>query len=119
MKLKLDECLDVRLAKIFNDAGFHADTVSEEKLSGTTDRILFSHCLREGLIFVTQDMDFSNPLRFSPLESQGIIVLRNPSQLLREAERLVRSLVKRLAKEHPRGHLWVVDRNRIRIWPSD
>jgi hypothetical protein len=68
---------------------------------------------------MSQDMDFSNPFRFSPLPSQGIIVLRNPSQLLPEAEYLVRMVILKIPDESLPGHLWVVDRQQIRIWPSE
>jgi len=119
MKFKLDECLDVRLAVFFYDAGHDIQTVYQEKLSGAPDERVYSACLHEKRILVTQDMDFSNPFRFSPLPSQGIIVLRNPSQLLPEAEYLVRMVILKIADESLQGHLWIVDRQRIRIWPSE
>ncbi|MBW1911382.1 MAG: DUF5615 family PIN-like protein [Deltaproteobacteria bacterium] len=92
MKFKLDECLDVRLSTLFYEAGHDVHTVYQEKLSGAPDEHIYSLCLHEKRALVTQDMDFSNPFRFSPLPSQGIIVLRNPSQLLSEAEYLVGDL---------------------------
>ena len=119
MKFKLDECLDVRLATLFSDAGHDVQTVYQEKLSGAPDERVYSVCLQEERILLTQDMDFSNPFRFSPLPSQGIIVLRNPSQLLAEAEYLVRMVLLRIPEESPRGRLWIVDRQQIRIWPRE
>jgi predicted nuclease of predicted toxin-antitoxin system len=119
MKFKLDECLDVRLATLFSDAGHDVQTVYQEKLSGASDERVYSVCLQEERILLTQDMDFSNPFRFSPLPSQGIIVLRNPSQLLAEAEYLVRMVLLRIPEERPRGRLWIVDRQQIRIWPRE
>ncbi|MBW2115852.1 MAG: DUF5615 family PIN-like protein [Deltaproteobacteria bacterium] len=117
MKFKLDECLDVRLSTLFYEAGHDVHTVYQEKLSGAPDEHIYSLCLHEKRALVTQDMDFSNPFRFSPLPSQGIIVLRNPSQLLSEAEYLV-MLILKISVESLQGHLWVVDHQRIRIWPS-
>lgn len=38
---KLDECLDVRLARLFEDAGHDAETVFSEKIAGAADRILY------------------------------------------------------------------------------
>ena len=119
MKFKLDECLDVRLADLFSDAGHDVKTAFEEKLSGAPDEYVYSVCLQGARILLTQDMDFSNPFRFSPLPSQGIIVLRNPSQLLAEAEYLVRTVIMKIPEESPQGHLWIVDRQRIRIWPRE
>ena len=52
-----------------------------------------------------------------PLPSQGIIILRNPSQLLPEAEYITRMVILKILEENPRGHFWIVDRQQIRIWP--
>jgi hypothetical protein len=63
-------------------------------------------------------MVFSNPFVFSPIATEGIIVIRNPSQLLSDAEHLVRVIIKKLGVEDPKGHLWVVDKRGIRVWPA-
>lgn len=94
MKFKLDECLDVRLSVFFADAGHDIQTVYEQALAGKPDGKIYSVCIEEGRTLITQDMDFSSPFRFSPLPSQGIIVLKNPSQLLSEAKYLIRTLRK-------------------------
>ncbi len=118
MKFKLDECVDVRLAKIFASAGYNVHTVYDENISGESDNNFYSICLKEKRAIITHDMDFSNPFRYSPIPTQGIIVLRNPSQILSEAKYLVELFISRLKEEIPCGHLWVVDRHGIRIWPE-
>jgi len=67
---------------------------------------------------ITQDLDFSNPFVFDPLPTKGIVVLRNPSQLLHDLRGLVKEMISLLPKESPTGHLWVVTKGRIRIWPA-
>jgi predicted nuclease of predicted toxin-antitoxin system len=119
MRFKLDECLDVRLASFFSDAEHDVRTVYQEKFSGETDEVIYSVCLEEEGVLITQDMDFSSPFRFSPFASQGIIVLRNPSQILSEAQYLIRMVILKIREENPQGHLWIVDRHGIRIWPRD
>jgi hypothetical protein len=57
MRFKLDECVDVRLTRLFEDAGH-------------------------------------------------------------DLEGLVKEVIPLLPKESPAGHLWVVAKNRIRIWPA-
>ena len=118
MKFKLDECMDVRLVVLFTDAGHNARTVYAEGLSGEQDKEIYSVCIRERRILLTQDMAFSNPFVFSPLPTEGIIIIRNPSQLFSEAVHLVRMAIMKLVEENPKGHLWVVDRGGIRIWPA-
>lgn len=118
MRFKLDECLDVRLTRLFEDAGHDAETVFSEELAGAADRTLYDLCLKENRTFVTQDLDFSNPFVFDPLPTKGIVVLRNPSQVLHDLEDLVKEMISLLPKESPTGHLWVVTKARIRIWPA-
>ena len=118
MKFKLDECMDVRLRSFFSEAGYDVQTVLEEALCGQPDTKIYSVCIEEKRILITQDMHFSNPSRFSPIPSQGIIVLRNTSQLIKDAEYLVSNLILKLRTESPREHLWIVDHHKIRIWPG-
>jgi hypothetical protein len=118
MRFKLDECVDIRLARLFEDAGHDAETVFSEKVAGATDKALYDLCLKEKRTLVTQDLDFSNPLVFDPLPTEGIVVLRNPSQLLYDLRGLVNHVIFFLLKESPVGHLWVVSKTRIRIWPA-
>ncbi len=118
MRFKLDECLDVRLARVFEDAGHDVETVFSEKLAGAADKSLYDIFLKEKRTFVTQDLDFSNPFVFDPIPTKGIVVLRNPSQLINDLEGLVKEVISLLPKETPAGHLWVVAKGRIRIWPA-
>lgn len=118
MRFKLDECVDVRLTRLFEDVGHDVETVFSEKLAGSSDKSLYGICLKEKRTFITQDLDFSNPFVFDPIPTNGIIVLRNPSQLLNDLEGLVKEVIPLLPKESPAGHLWVVAKNRIRIWPA-
>lgn len=119
MRFKLDECLDVRLTALFSNAGHDIHTVYQQRLSGEPDEVIYSVCLKENRILITQDMGFSNPFRFSPLSSRGIVVLKNPSPLLSEAGYLIRMVILKIREENPEGHLWIVDRKGIRIWPRD
>ena len=82
MKIKLDECMDVRPALILANAGHDARTVYAEGLSVEPDTAIYSVCTKARRVLITQDMVFSNPFVFSPLGTEGIIVIRNPSQLL-------------------------------------
>jgi predicted nuclease of predicted toxin-antitoxin system len=118
MKFKLDECMDVRLVRLFAEAGHGSQTVQAEGLSGAPDTKIYTACSRERRILITQDMVFSNAFVYSPLATEGIIVIRNPSQLLSDAEHLVRMVIMKLGVEDPKGRLWVVDKRGIRVWPG-
>ncbi len=118
MRFKLDECVDVRLTELFETAGHDVETVFSEGVSGVADRTLYELCCIEKRTLVTQDMDFSNPFVFDPIPTEGIVVLRNPSQILTDLTVLMEAAVKLLSTEKPAGHLWVVGKSGIRIWPA-
>jgi predicted nuclease of predicted toxin-antitoxin system len=118
LKFKLDECLDVRLFSLFIEAGHQADTVFSENISGVDDQTIYRICKQEGRTLITQDLDFSNPFIYSPKGTKGIIVLRNPTQLLDDARALMAIVIERLEIEEPDNHLWVVGYRGIRIWPA-
>ena len=80
MRFKLDECLDVRLAALFSNAGHDIQTIHQENLSGAQDDQVYSVCLQEERTLLTQDMDFSNPFRF-PLFLPRVLLYSGISQL--------------------------------------
>ncbi|MEA2615726.1 MAG: hypothetical protein QOE72_1509 [Chloroflexota bacterium] len=78
MRLKLDENLGRRTARIFAKAGHDVATAAGQGLSGFTDADLLAVCVAEGRALITLDPDFANPLRFDPVSTAGIAVLRVP-----------------------------------------
>jgi len=73
-------------------------------------------CRREDRCLVSLDLDFANPLRFSPANSSGIAVVRLPGRasyagLVSAAQ----TLAKALETQSIGGKLWVVEISRIRI----
>ena len=115
MKFKIDENLPVECAALFLDAGFAADTVDQEDLSGADEAALFERCVREQRVLVTLDLDFANVRAYPPGSHAGIVVLRSKSQDKQTLlERLSRILVV-LAERSPAKQLWIVERERIRV----
>lgn len=52
------------------------ENVHEEGLSGSPDEALYRACIREKRTPVTLDIDLSNPFRFPPEATEGILVVR-------------------------------------------
>ena len=82
MRLKLDENLDVRFAPLFHAEGFDVDTVHSEGLSGADDDLIYQTCRNSGRVLITLDLDFSNPFRFPPESTEGIVVVRPSRPIL-------------------------------------
>lgn len=115
MKLKLDECVDARLASILRQAGHETTTVRDQGLFGVADSALYEHCTSEDHILVTLDLDFSDVLRFPPEHTPGLVVLRGPNDLFHTVRILVHTLANALTRDTPSGRLWIVEPGRLRV----
>lgn len=122
MKLKLDENLGRRWAERLRSAGHDVHTIWDEHLSGASDAAVLQAAAGEGRMRVTIDLDFANPIRFPPASTAGIAVLRLRDRTgSDDIDALVGRLVRALEGSDPTGHLWIVDRDRVRQYeePSD
>ena len=118
MRLKLDENLDVSLAHWLVSMGHDAMTVRDEQMSGASDEQVFAAALTEKRCLVTLDLDFSDPLRFSPTNSAGTLVLRVPVPSMAMIRLLLEQAVAHAAIESPERQIWIVEPGRVRIWES-
>ncbi len=119
MKIKLDECVDARLQGVLKESGHEAITVPQQELHGTDDQELYNICSTEGYALVTLDLHFSNILRFDPVKSAGLVVLRGPDDLLSTTRVLIETLISGLERADPKGQLWIIEPERIRIHENE
>ncbi len=115
MNFKIDENLPAEAAEILGGAGFVADTVGDENLSGARDETVAAASRSEGRILVTLDLDFANIRAYRPGEHAGIIVLRVKWQDKATVLAHVRRLAAAVALRNPAGELWIVEGDRIRF----
>jgi hypothetical protein len=119
VKLKLDENLDVRLIPLLVAEGFEVDSVRDEGLSGKSDDDLYDVCKSCARVLITLDLDFSNPLRFPPEETAGIVVIRPPRPLVPLIRTTPWSALDELRTESVTGKLWIVEPGRIRVYDPE
>ena len=98
--------------------GHDVETVRSEVLSGAPDEEIFTVAAREERGLVTLDLDFSDPLRFSPHGSSGTVVLRVPVPSMAMIRFLLEQALARAVTQSPDGQIWIVEPGRIRIWQS-
>ena len=115
MKFKVDENLPVECAEYLQAAGYDSETVAAEALSGSQDPVLFDHCKKEDRILVTLDLDFANVQVYPPRTHAGVVVLRPPNQDKRTLLSIARRLSEILPSRSPKGQLWIVEADRVRV----
>jgi predicted nuclease of predicted toxin-antitoxin system len=119
MRFKFDENFGTRTQKLFQDKGHNVETVRSQGIEGCSDQILYEVCLREKRCLITLDLDFADVTRFSPSETNGIVIIRvpqNPSLPL--LEQLIQQFLQHLTSVSVAKSLWIVESGRIRIHES-
>ena len=119
MHFKIDENLPVEVSELLRHAGYEASTVLEQKLGGKADPDIASVCQRERSVLITLDTDFADIRAYPPKHYFGLVVLR----LGRQDKPYVLGIIARLLPvfsiEPLEGHLWIVEKNRVRIRSGD
>lgn len=74
--VKLDENLACAHTDLLRQAGYDADRVYDEGLSGAADERVWERVCVEARLFVTLDLDFSDVRRYKPGTHPGILLVR-------------------------------------------
>lgn len=116
MRFKIDENLPEALVAVLAEKGHDACTAREQTLNGHPDLDLAAACKAEQRAIVTLDLDFSDITAFPPEEYAGIVVLRVRNQSKPHVVSIFRALLPLFDTEPLKGHLWIVEENRVRVW---
>ena len=76
MKVRLDENIPARLIPVLERMGHSVESVAASKLQGRADAEIWQAVRKEGALFITQDLDFSDLRRFTPGTHPGILLVR-------------------------------------------
>jgi|SRR5690554_615809 len=115
MKFKIDENLPIECVEVLKEAGYKADTVIDEGLGGCPDPLIYNVCLKEKMILVTLDLDFSDIRAYPPSYHDGIIVMRLSNQSKKRIIVKLTQIIPVIKAEEIKGCIWIVDEKRIRI----
>ncbi len=117
MRVKVDESLPRDTAELFREAGYDAVTVGDEGLGGRPDATIASLVRQEERVLVTLDLDFSDIRTYPPEHYAGLVVLRLNYQDKPHVLQVIARLIPMFGREDPKGHLWIVEENQVRIRP--
>jgi predicted nuclease of predicted toxin-antitoxin system len=117
MKVKIDENLPREVADLLREAGHDAITVGAEGLSGRSDGTIAARIRREGRGLLALDTGFSDIRAYPPEQHAGLVVLRLNRQDKPHVLQVIARLILVLAGEEPKGRLWIVEEDRVRIRP--
>lgn len=82
MRFLIDENLPSAVVGIFTKRGFAGEAVADlPELRGKSDEVIFDYASKYNAIIVSQDLDFTNPLRFDLRRVRGLILLRFPNEI--------------------------------------
>jgi predicted nuclease of predicted toxin-antitoxin system len=115
MEFKIDENLPIEAKQLLQEAGHDAALVRDQQLEGKPDSDIVLVCQRENRVLITLDMDFADIRAYPPSQHAGIVVLR-----LKHGDKVsvlssLSHLIPMLSAEPVRGHLWIVEKRRVRI----
>lgn len=115
MKFKIDENLPIEVVRILKEAGYEADSVYDEKLGGFPDSSIFDVCLKEKMILITLDLDFSDVRLYPPESHFGIIIFRLANLSKMKIVQKIKQIIPVLETESIDKSIWIVDEKKIRI----
>ena len=113
--IKLDENLGRTHVDILRNAGYEADRVHDQGLSGATDATVWERVCAEGRFFVTLDLDFSDVRRYPPGTHPGILLIRSRSRSRPAVTEVLSRVIVERSLDELRGCLAVADESFTRI----
>ncbi|WP_199326658.1 DUF5615 family PIN-like protein [Nostoc sp. FACHB-888] len=115
MTVKLDENMAQTHVEFLQQAGYNADRVTDEGLSGADDETVWEQVCAEERFFITLDLDFSDVRRFLPGTHPGILLVRSRNRSRQKVLEILSRVVQEQPLEKLKGCLVVADDIQTRI----
>ncbi|MFA4835450.1 MAG: DUF5615 family PIN-like protein [Dehalococcoidia bacterium] len=115
MKIVLDESVSYGLAEVLRHEGHEIIAIAESATSGNIDEEVFSFACKIMAVLITRDYHFTNPLRFPPEKTGGIIYIRHGNLTSEEEILLVTKFLSNHTHTEFSGRLATLYRDSVRI----
>jgi predicted nuclease of predicted toxin-antitoxin system len=99
--------------------GHTVTSVREGDLSGVADDEIYAAAIKDRLIIVTMDKDFSRIIRFPPERCGGIIVVKPYRMSVEKTTQLFKQYFGSLDQDKIAGRLVIITRDGIRFRASE
>ena len=119
MRFKIDENLPIDLANLLEEHGHDAITVFQQDLVGASDVDILQVCRHEKRALLNLDTDFTDIRKYPPEDYFGLIIFRLKKQDKPYVLAIGNRLIELFQKEPLEHHLWLVEKERIRISGKD
>jgi predicted nuclease of predicted toxin-antitoxin system len=84
IRFLIDEDMPRSAATALKNVGFECYDVREIGLRGADDKVIYGWAQKENCVILTEDLGFSNTLRFPLGSHKGIVIVRFPGEMSTE-----------------------------------
>ena len=115
IRFLIDEDMPRSTAKVLKRAGFECFDVRDIGLKGAEDDVVYAWAQKENCIILTEDLGFSNTLRFPIGSHKGIVIARFPKEMSTGTiNKLLENVIVSIRNDLS-GNLTIIEPTKIRI----
>ena len=115
IRFLIDEDMPRSTAQILKNVGFECLDIRDIGLRGAEDDVVYQYAQKEGCVLLTEDLGFSNTLRYPLGSHKGIVIARFPNEMpTRLLNEILVSSIKSIFEDLP-GNLTIIEPDKIRI----
>jgi predicted nuclease of predicted toxin-antitoxin system len=118
VRILANENLYDPIVEYLRTAGHSVFDTKRTELAGAPDEAVYERAVKEQLVVVTMDKDFTRSLRFPPAKCGGIIVAKLYRMTVAQATAEFRRHFQSLSEDRIRGRLIIITRDGVRIRPA-
>ena len=111
LRALLDENVSLEVADRLKAFGYDVTAVAKHQDRGMSDEDVFHLAKDQSALLITRDTHFTNPIRFSPAQVNGILYISHSNLRSKEEADLVESFLKNHPPESFKGKLVFLTRS--------
>ena len=115
IRFLIDEDMPRSTAGALRSIGFECYDARDIGLRGADDQVIFEWAQKENCVILTEDLGFSNTLRFPLGSHKGIVIVRYPGEMSTETmNKILIDTLSPIQEELP-NNLTIIEPEKIRI----